>query len=346
MLFSDLTYQAQIQGRYGAPFWGVYRVDLQRALAARAEELGVRIELGARVSDVDFSTSTVVLDSGARVLGDIVLAADGLWSHTRSLFLDTPSPALPTGDLAYRIILRIGDLDPNVPEDQELIFWIKKPAINFWIGPRGHVVGYTVRGTSLYNLVCLAPDDSLPPECVKQDVGDIGELRRYFEGWDPLLRRFLDKVESVAKWKLMWLDQLPSWGTEDGRFVMAGDACHPMLPYLAQGANSSLEDGAVLGCLLGKVHEPNQLDAMSRMYQNLRKKRGEAIARETFRQREDFHMEDGVEQVRRDEHISTFRDGGLAPDNPIRWSCSRVQPWIFAYDSYKEALQAYEENPF
>lgn len=131
--------------------------------------------------------------------------------------------------------------------------------------------------------------------------------------------RFLDNVKTVDKWKLMHRPELESWVSKQSNFVFLGDACHPMLPYLAQGANSSLEDGAVLGNLLAAVKRKDQLPEALRLYETLRKKRGEAIVRETFAQvsqhplpftslevltihkRKDFHMLDGPEQEARDE---------------------------------------------
>jgi len=98
---------------------------------------------------------------------------------------------------------------------------------------------------------------------------------------------------------------------EHGMTVLT-DSSHPMLPYLAQGANSSLEDGAVLGNLLAVVKSKEQLPEALRLYENLRKKRGEAIVRETFAQRNDFHMMDGEEQEARDKLFA----GELGKDEP------------------------------
>lgn len=114
--------------------------------------------------------------------------------------------------------------------------------------------------------------------------------------------RFLDNVKTVEKWKLMHRPELETWVSKQSNFVFLGDACHPMvshhatsqvasqfanvlqLPYLAQGANSSLEDGAVLGNLLSIVKSKDQLPEALKLYESLRKKRGEAIVRETFAQ--------------------------------------------------------------
>ena len=94
----------------------------------------------------------------------------------------------------------------------------------------------------------------------------------------------MDTVTTVDKWKLMHRPELESWVSKQSNFVFLGDACHPMLPYLAQGANSSLEDGAVLGNLLSVVNGKDQLPEALRLYESMRKKRGEAIVRETFAQ--------------------------------------------------------------
>jgi len=121
-----------------------------------------------------------------------------------------------------------------------------------------------------------------------------------------------------------------------------------MLPYLAQGANSSLEDGAVLGYLLGKVEYSKrkfQLPRMAQMYQELRKARGEGIAKMTFEQRQDFHMVDGEEQVIRDDLLLGVTEDPNR-DFPSRWMCRRVQPWLYGYDAYKMAEEAFARNPY
>lgn len=353
ILKHEPAFQENIDREYGAPFWGMHRADLQTVMAARVRELGVELVLGARVVDVDFEKAIVKTakhdNDGAderevSIRGDVVLCADGLWSATRSKFLGRPSPAFSTGDLAYRIVINTADIQG--PDKAELVHFIRSATVNFWIGPGTHVVAYTMRAGEVYNIVLLVPDDL--PDDVAKVKGDVAEMRVLFEGWDPLLRKFLAQVQGVAKWKLMWLETLQDWVNGEGTFIMAGDSCHPMLPYLAQGANSSLEDGAVLGYLLGKVQyeqRREQLPKMARMYQELRKGRGERIGKITFAQREDFHMVDGEEQRIRDELLQgTTVDPER--DFPARWLCPRLQPWLYGYDSYKTAEEAFAANPF
>jgi salicylate hydroxylase len=325
----------------------MHRVDLQRCMASRVKELGVTLRLNAKVKKLDLHgpSPSVTLESGEHIQGDVILCADGLWSQTRSQFLGRPSPAILTGDLAYRIVIDAADL--HGPDAEQLRDFIASSSVNFWVGPNTHVVAYTMRGGETYNIVLLCPDNL--PSHVTKTAGDIEEMRRLFEPWDPILRKFLDQVKEVAKWKLMWLDPLPEWVNKEGTFVMLGDACHPMLPYLAQGANSSLEDGAVFGYLLGSVSYATrhaQLPRFADMYQRLRKERGEMIAKETFKQRHDFHLEDGEEQESRDRLMLSMLGKELRGDFPSRWTCPRVQRWLYGYDAYQEVEEEFRQNPF
>lgn len=331
----------------------MHRVDLQLAMADRCRELGVTISLSSKALCVDFATATVSISRAngtetVTIAGDVVICADGLWSSIRSQFLQKPSPAILTGDLAYRIVINTNDM--RGPDAESLKSWIRGSSVNFWIGPSTHVVAYTMRGGDMYNIVLLCPD-TLPAGVSKSD-GDVSEMKALFDGWDPILRRFLDQVEMVAKWKLMHIEALPEWASPDGRVLMVGDCCHPMLPYLAQGANSSLEDGAVLGSLLGKVmveRKDVQLPVVAERYQGLRKERGELIGKETFKQRQDFHLPDGPEQQERDVKFSKREeevDGGGDERFPSRWTCPRVQKWLYGYDAYAEFEKSWKENPF
>ncbi|KAF4780220.1 FAD dependent oxidoreductase [Colletotrichum scovillei] len=358
--------QETIQSRYGHPFWGLHRVELQRALVDRCAALGVDIRLASRVRCVDFTSATVTLDPGSdssspssTVSGDVVVCADGMWSATRAQFLNQPSPPSLTGDLAFRIAIPIDSL--KGPHKAELEAFIKSETVHFWIGPQGHGVSYTVKQGRMLNLGLLSPDNL--PEGSTKVVGDVEEMRGLFSSWDPLLRKLLDQVESVHKWKLCWIEPLDEWASKDGRFFMAGDCCHPMLPYLAQGANSSLEDGAVLGHLLGKVGgrateagagesssstSASQLAAVAAMYQRLRMARGQRIVMESFAQRDDFHMPDGPEQERRDEIMTASLAPGEEPRPgfPSRWTCPDIQRFLYSYDAYEEAEAAYKQDPF
>ncbi|KAL8638354.1 MAG: hypothetical protein Q9228_004489 [Teloschistes exilis] len=230
LAFRD-NYGRELETRYGETIWCLHRVDLQAALAERAEMLGVRVIFNARVKEVDFAKATICCDSGCNEQGDLVIAADGLWSPSRSYLLGTQSIPQSTGDLAYRIVLTTDD----VKESQELHDIIAKSGIRIWLGPRSHAVAYSLLGGQMLNIVLLVPDD-LPPDVVKAN-GDLGEMVKLFNGWDPLLTKMISYAQRADKWRLMCLEHDGRWASEEGTFVIAGDSCHPMLPYLAQGAN-------------------------------------------------------------------------------------------------------------
>ncbi|KAI0438241.1 FAD binding domain protein [Xylaria telfairii] len=338
VLAYEERFQEKMIQRYGAPFWDVHRADLQACLVHRAISLGVDIEVGCEITDVNFDQAVATAKDGRRFHGNVILGADGLWSRTRNLMLQREMPPQPTGDLAYRIILDLKDIG-----DPELRRLVSSPSVNFWIGPHSHAVGYSVRqGT--YNLVLLRPDD-LPVD-VSRASANVEEMRKAFQDWDPILTNLLACVDQVDKWRLMHLSSLTTWCHKEGKFVMAGDSCHPMLPYLAQGANSSLEDGAVLGRLLGRVTNPGEIALAIELYEKVRKGRGEGIAMEALNQRTSFHLEDGPLQEERDKIFVASL--GKEPQSPFpsRWTCPVIQPWLYGYDALAEADKASRNHSF
>jgi salicylate hydroxylase len=117
-----------------------------------------------------------------------------------------------------------------------------------------------------------------------------------------------------------------------------------MLPYLAQGANSSIEDGAVLGLVLSPDHgfrNRSQLPQTLKLFEDLRKARSERIASETFKQRKDFHLRDGLEQEARDElMLGMLQSGQVKAPFPSRSTCPEVQGWLYGYDAMQEVSAA------
>ncbi|KIW10078.1 hypothetical protein PV08_11038 [Exophiala spinifera] len=333
LLAHEEDFHGKMRRKYGAPFLDSHRADLQQALFARAVDLGVNFHFGRRVETIDFSGPMVKTESGETYTADLIIAADGLWSRCRECFLGTKDDPIPTGDLAYRIVLKAEEV-----RNEKLRAVIENPQVHFWIGPGAHAVGYSLKAGKAYNIVLLVPDD-LPPGIARQP-GSVEEMRELFKGWDPILLEFLKYCDKADKWKLMHHEEMPSWINEALNLVFIGDACHPMLPYLAQGANSSIEDGAVIGGLLAHVKKKSDLPGLLRLYADLRKPRGEAIALETFKQRRDFHLPDGEEQRKRDEIFISQLGKGLQGAFPSRWTCPQVQPWLYGYDAMKEVQNA------
>ncbi|KAL7629144.1 hypothetical protein AAE478_000663 [Parahypoxylon ruwenzoriense] len=343
-LVLEEDFDKTMRTKYGAPFMELHRVDFQTALYTRAKELGVRFRFGMRINRVNFDTGEITSESGMKTRGDLVVAADGLWSLCRAQFLPRDFEGVPraTGDLAYRVVLKLDQI-----HDPELREWVSKPSCNIWVGPKSHVVGYSLRGGTEYNLVLITPDDL--PSGVSRQSGNVEEMRALFKDWDPILTRFLNCVNSVRKWKLMYRKEMRRWihDSEYGKFAFVGDSCHPMLPYLGQGANSGIEDGAVLGCLLGHIQSKDQISKALRVYELLRKPRGDAIVKEVFKQRDVFQLVDGRQQEARDEFlVSQLGKEAKEEPFPIRLCCPRFQPWLFGYDTSIEVDKAVSDDPF
>lgn len=189
LLAERTAYTEEIQWRYGSPLWCLHRADLQVAMAEKAKELGVVIKLGCKVESVDWGEEqahgqeegevSVSIEGGEEVRGDIVLAADGIWSETRQSLLGKVVRPKPTGDLAYRILL-----DRESIKDDKLRAWLDSPGINIWVGPEVHAVGYSIKGGRWLNLVLLVKDN-LPEDVVKAE-GDLAEMKAIFQDWDPM----------------------------------------------------------------------------------------------------------------------------------------------------------------
>lgn len=179
VLAHERGFDKTIRAKYSAPFVDLHRVDLQQALFARAKQLGVTFHLNERVERIDFDSTTVHTVSGNRYQGDLIIAADGLWSRCRECFLGRKDEPLPTGDLAYRIVLSAEQID-----DPELRRLVENPEVHFWIGPGAHAVAYSLRGGKMFNVVLLVPDN-LPPG-VSRQAGSVNEMRELFADWDPM----------------------------------------------------------------------------------------------------------------------------------------------------------------
>jgi salicylate hydroxylase len=231
--------------RYGARYATIARVDLHTLLHRAVQAQGMaQMHLGQSVARVSQDASAVELltEDQRKRRANVLIAADGVWSHVRD-FLRPEVQAAFTGHLAYRAMAKQSDLPESLRSD----------CITVWLGPSMHAVQYPVQAGSLLNTVVLvegaAPQDAqgweqdaVRSELLEQLAGVHGSLQ--------------DRVRSMAQWRLWPLCGLPHLrGPQDmafGRIALLGDAAHPMLPYLAQGAGMAIEDARALGQALAE----------------------------------------------------------------------------------------------
>jgi len=184
-----------------------------------------------------------------------------------------------------------------------------------------------------------APDDL--PSNVNTAKGDVEEMRATFSKWDPKLRKLLSLVNTCLKWKLQNSDPsaLATWVHPFGTFCLLGDAAHATLPYLAQGAAISVEDGGVLGGLLAKIRSRNDVPRVLALYEQLRRPRTSAVVLGSTKQRHIFHMHDGPEQEERDRIM--LNQHPPEPGHPNQWADPVMQEFLFGYDADVEVDKAW-----
>ncbi|ARQ01235.1 FAD-dependent monooxygenase [Pseudorhodoplanes sinuspersici] len=242
IVFMTLGHGAQF--RYGAPYWMLHRGDLQAGLLeAVAEQPDIAIKLGTRLDDFAVHTHGVTAQlsskqsvSEERVLG--IVGADGLWSATRARLGDKTRPGF-RNRTAWRAVV-----PSSMVPDQ-----FRRPVTYLWLGQNAHLVHYPVRCGTLINIVAIVRDRWNEPGWSAPGARD--ELFRRFtkDEWAQDARDLLAMPEDWLKWALFDRDTAGFPG--QGPVTLLGDAAHPMLPFLAQGAAMAIEDAAVLARCLG-----------------------------------------------------------------------------------------------
>jgi 6-hydroxynicotinate 3-monooxygenase len=232
----ELTLGTAAEQRHGVPYLLMHRADLHEALAASvpAEKLHFR----KRLIEIDQASSGVTLkfEDGSFAEADMMVGADGVHSRVRELICGPQAPNI-SGRVAYRAVFPSSLLGDVAIED-----------CTKWWGPDRHIVIYfTKHDRSELYFVTSVPE---PEWCAESwsAKGDLSQLRDTFAGFHPHVQAVLRACPEVHKWALLERDPLPAWSKD--AIVLLGDSCHPMTPYMAQGAATSMEDAAVLArCL-------------------------------------------------------------------------------------------------
>ncbi|KAL4739426.1 hypothetical protein BDV11DRAFT_170094 [Aspergillus similis] len=315
----------------------IHRADLHNALIEKALELpNVELRVNSHVATVDFESTSVVLVNGTVVRADVIVAADGIKSIIRDQLLgEGASQAIPTGDAAYRIMLTKAEME----SDPELKKLVEVPEATRWLGPERHLIAYPVRNHELFNIVLVHPDrhgveESWTTRGSKQKMVDD------YAGWDPIVTKLIDLVpdDEVLEWKLCLHPPLKTWIRDS--VAMIGDACHPMLPYVAQGAAQAVEDAAALGVLLSDITSKTEIPLALQAYEKSRKERAETVQQSGSTNRITLHFPDGPEQEARDEQFRASLKGG---SNPDKWTDRQTQEFLWGWDAEKAALETWED---
>jgi salicylate hydroxylase len=224
--------------RYGAAYLTLHRADLHASLLAACRADGaIELENGFEVAEAETLAEPVIARGadGTQVEGSGLVAADGLWSRLRDSIV-------PDADLRFSGATAWRALLPRsaVPTPFDL------PEVGLWLGPRAHLVHYPVRGGKELNVVAVVEGGSAKQGWSRRAEPDI--LLPSFDRWTKPAKALLEMVTTWRCWSLFRLKPLPRWA--DGRMALLGDAAHPVLPYLAQGAALAIEDAVALAASL------------------------------------------------------------------------------------------------
>ncbi|KIX03162.1 uncharacterized protein Z518_06713 [Rhinocladiella mackenziei CBS 650.93] len=344
-----------IQKTYGYEHMVGHRASLVGALFKGCQrESAIRFHFSTRVQELtSFSpkpsfTATPRSGSPYRVSADILLAADGVKSPTREILLSTlgvEDNVQDTGQAAYRIMLT----REQMQHDPELLSLINTDRVTRWIGAQRHIIAYPIANKSIYNLSTTQPDVNFADatSATYTTKGSKKSMLQVFGDFCPMIRRMLDLVPEgeVCEWKLRVHAPLPTW--VKGSVALLGDACHPTLPHLAQGAAQAIEDGAVLGVCLSalKNTQSETVNAALKCYEGVRKQRAETLVEMAAASGRELHLGEGAAKEERDRQFAKLKAAGGIGTVPDKWADQDVQRLIYGFDCMTVAERTLIEQP-
>lgn len=219
---------------YGFPYGVIYRADLHQVFLDACRDLpNITLRTDAKLESFEQTADSVRvrLASGETLPGVALIGADGLWSKVREAVVGDGKPRV-SGHIAYRAVLKREDVPAHLWSDDVLL----------WGGEKTHLVHYPLRRGELFNLVAVFHSSKYDEGW--NTFGDTAELTERFRDACPQVRELLGKIETWKMWVLCDREPVKNW--TDRRVTLLGDAAHPMLQYLAQGAGQAIEDAVVL----------------------------------------------------------------------------------------------------
>ncbi len=290
---------------YGAPHMTIHRADLLSVIAAAFP--AERVHLGHRLVGLADRSDGVEawFDNGVRITAGVLVGADGIHSAVRAALFGEQPPDF-AGCVAYRGLVpaeRIADLGLELTSHS-------------WVGPGGHFVHYFVSRGRLLNFVGWTEHDEWNRENWT-DRATVARALAAFAGWHEQVRTIIAAAETCFIWALFDRDPLPRWSA--GRTTLLGDACHPMYPFMGQGAAMAIEDGAALAACLRAISDP--AEALLH-YERLRLPRVTRLQAMSRANKTRFHVRDGPAQQARDAEWA--KTGDRSPD---------ALRWLYEYDA-------------
>ena len=298
---------AESIARYGFPYFTVYRPDLLAVLSeAVRREKSDAIHLGMKVTGFTQGSGVKLQFESREAEGDALIGADGVHSRIRQALFGLDKPVF-TGNIAWR----------GIAPMEELPARMARLVGTNWIGPGGHIVHYPLRGGMLMNFVGIRERSDWRTESWSTR-GTIEEVLADFRGWNEDIQSLIRNLATPYKWALMVREPMPRWSV--GRVTLLGDACHSMLPMLAQGAVMAIEDGYILARCLS---EGADVPAALARYEEARRERTRKVVEGSAANAQRFHNPRLADPVEARKYVDR------------EWDQSRIAEryeWLFRYD--------------
>ncbi len=277
--------------RFGAPYVGIHRADLQ-AILSRAAGLDA-IRLRKRLVHIDDagSRATLLFDDGSTSDADLVIGADGARSFVRRWMLGYDD-ALYSGCSGFRGLVPMDEV-PNLPDPT---------ALQFWMGPGGHLLHYPM-GNSHINFLLVERHPAPWPIRDWTIQAREGEQLRHFAQWHPAVVEMITAKPISDRWGLFHRPPLGRWTR--GRVTLLGDAAHQLAPHHGQGANQSIEDAVVLAACLGQAGSAPLAEALGH-YERLRRGRTRRVQYASISAADVLHLPDGDNADRRNARLASL----------------------------------------
>jgi salicylate hydroxylase len=306
-----------LSARFGATGCSAHRADLLDVLSAALPKDIVK--LGARCVGVETGENgaSARFTDGTEIEADVIVGADGIHSVVRASLFGPDAPRF-TGKICYRCLVPVDAIPGGMSSTDNAT----------WLGPHGAVVVYLVRRGELVNVAAHYDNDSWTEESWIRECSRAEVIDNY-RGWHPDLLRIFSAAERHYKWALYDRDPLPQW--TKGRATILGDAAHPMLPYLGQGACQAMEDGCVLASALASM--PDDPRGALLLYERARLPRASRVVLTARARGEDNHLVSPWAALKRDALIAIRRRFGSDPTG-------RGAAWIFEYDAGSDKVLA------
>jgi salicylate hydroxylase len=297
-----------VEAAFGFPHYQMHRADVLATLVRAFPPQ--RLHIGHRFAGlIDHGDHVEAeFENGTHIKVDALVGADGIHSTVRHALFGPETPHF-TGCVAYRGL---------VPSDRLARLDLEVTA-QVWMGPGKHFVHYYVQNRRLVNFVALLEQDNWTRESWT-DRGEVADALAAYEGWHPQVRAILGAVDETYMWALFDRKPMAHWSV--GRVTLLGDACHAMLPFMAQGAAQAIEDGATLATCLSQMDARGVPDALRR-YEAWRLPRASRIQGLSEANKTRFHLPDGAAQQARDADMAR---------GATDWSFKAVA-WLYGHDA-------------